>query len=170
LAGSKRFQASSTAQSRLAAAPRPQKAAARGRSALALRRAPPERSVGLGGYDRGLITPAVCAELPAPARAAGQPGHGEPAKRQRDALVAGSDGTEARWAGSGRCGGFAQSCGRRRSPDRSRPDLRSLHQQGSCGQFPCVSVHTDRSTRWLSLPRALARGGGRNYSKKYIRP
>ena len=36
---------------------------------------------------------------------------------------------------SGRSGGFAQSRGRGRSFDRGRPDLRSRHQQGSCGPF-----------------------------------
>ena len=48
------------------------------------------------------------------------------AERRR---VAGSADAEARWAASGRSGGFAQRCGRGRSFDRGRPDLRSRHQQ-----------------------------------------
>ena len=86
-----------------------------------------------------LLTAARCADLPPRARESGQTGRGGRATTVRRAPLAGSDDAEARWAASGRSGGFAQSCGRRRSFDRGGPDPCSLHQQGSCGRFPCVS-------------------------------
>ena len=50
----------------------------------------------------------------------------------------GSDDTEERRAASRRCGGFAQGCGWHRSLDEACSDLRSRHQQGSCGRFACA--------------------------------
>jgi hypothetical protein len=50
----------------------------------------------------------------------------------------GSDDAEERRAASRRCGGFAQGCGWHRSLDEACSDLRSRHQQGSCGRFACA--------------------------------
>jgi hypothetical protein len=99
---------------------------------------PSERSAWLDGRVRVLLTPARCADLPPPAREAGQHWRRRRAKSTQNARLAGSDGAEARWAAGGRCGGFAQSCGRCRSFDRGRPDLCSRHPQGSCGRFERV--------------------------------
>jgi hypothetical protein len=94
----------------------------------------PEGSAWLGHYARVLLTPARCADVPPLARASGQPGRGERARRPQIAPLAGSDDAEARRAASRRCGGFAQSCGRRRSFDTGRSDPCARHQQGSCGR------------------------------------
>ena len=94
----------------------------------------PERPVWLGDYDRVLLTPAICADVPPPARASGQPDAGERAKSRQIAPLASSDDAEARCAASRRCGGFAQSCGRRRSFDQGRSDPCARHQHGSCGR------------------------------------
>jgi hypothetical protein len=48
----------------------------------------PERSAWLGSYDRVLLTPARCADLPPTARAAGQTGRGERANERRNAPAA----------------------------------------------------------------------------------
>ena len=100
----------------------------------------PEVSVCLGSYDRVLLRPSRCADLPTPTRAAGQHWPRRASGDGQHAPLAGSDDAEARWAASGRCGGFAQSCGRRWSSDRGRSDLCWRHQQGSCGPVSCVSV------------------------------
>ena len=110
---------------------------------------PSECSAWPGNYARVLLTPARCADMPLPAREAGR--H-RPRRRGRTlffAPVAGSDDAEARWAASGRCGGFAQSCGRRRPFDRARPDLCSRHHHGSCGRSFVRLVHA------LAMPRPM---------------
>jgi hypothetical protein len=69
------------------------------------------------------------------------------------APLAGSDDAETRWAASGGCGGFAQSCGRRRSFDRRRSDSCLRHPQGSGGRFARVRVRQMRhSLRGLAQP------------------
>jgi hypothetical protein len=77
----------------------------------------PERSAWVGSYVRVLLTPARCADLPPAARETGQRGRAGGAERRTRAPVAGSDAAERRRAASPRRGGFAQSCGRRRSFD-----------------------------------------------------
>ena len=104
---------------------------------------------------------ARCADLPPRARESGQTGRGGRANTVRRAPLAGSDDAEARWAASGRSGGFAQSCGRRRSFDRGGPDPCSLHQQGSCGRFPCVSGR-DPSAYLAVVRRGLAHSTSRS--------
>ena len=116
---------------------------------------PSERSAWLDGRVRVLLTPARCADLPRPAREAGQHWQRRRAKSTQNARLAGSDGAEARWAAGGRCGGFAQSCGRCRSFDRGRSDLCSRHPQGSCGRFERVlsalsRIPLDLGTRGLA--------------------
>jgi hypothetical protein len=108
---------------------------------------PPEGSAWLGHYNRMLLTPARCAELPPAARGSGRPGRGERAEARHNAPLVGSDDAEGRGAAGRRCCDFAQSCGRRRSFDRGRPDLCSLHQQGSYGRFCCVFVRDDAFCR-----------------------
>jgi hypothetical protein len=104
----------------------------------------PEVSVCLGSYDRVLLRPSRCADLPTPTRAAGQHWPRRASGDGQHAPLAGSDDAEARWAASGRCGGFAQSCGRRWSSDRGRSDLCWRHQQGSCGPVSRVSVRASQ--------------------------
>ena len=94
----------------------------------------PEGYARLGSYDRGLLTPARCADVPPPAREAGHTARGERAKTLNSAPLAGSDDAEARCAASRRRRGFAQGCGWRWSFDRGRSDPCSRHQQGSCGR------------------------------------
>jgi hypothetical protein len=112
----------------------------------------PAGSVWLGGYDRGLLTPARCADVPPPESEAGQPARGERANTLESAPLAGSDDTVGGRAASRRCHGFAQSCGWRWSFDRGRSDPCSRHQQGSCGRYACVSVR--------ELPQKGLRPGG----------
>ena len=91
----------------------------------------PERSAWLDGYARDLL--ARSADMAPSARGAGQHwSRRGAAKRFSRAPVAGSDDAEARCAARRRCGGFAQSCGRRRFLDRGRSDLCARHQHGSC--------------------------------------
>jgi hypothetical protein len=98
----------------------------------------PERSAWLDHYPRDLLAPARCADLPPAARAGGQHWPRRRAGSSQNAVLAGSDGAEAHRPVSGRRGGFAQSCGRRRSFDRGRPDPCSRHHQGRCGRFARV--------------------------------
>ena len=93
-----------------------------------------ERSAWLHHYARDLLTPARCAELPPAAREAGQHWPRRRSFPSKSAALAGSDDAEARCAASRRCGGFAQSCGQRRSFDTARSDPCARHQQGSCGR------------------------------------
>jgi hypothetical protein len=108
----------------------------------------PERSAWLDHHPRDLLAPARCADLPPAARAGGQHWPRRRSGSSQNAVLAGSDGAEAHRPVSGRRGGFAQSCGRRRSFDRYRPDPCSRHHQGRCGRFarvmsanPCHSEH-----------------------------
>ena len=71
---------------------------------------PFERFAWLGCYDRDLLAPARCADLPPVAREAGQHWPRRRSFGNWHVLLAGSGGTEARCAASGRCRGFAQSC------------------------------------------------------------
>jgi hypothetical protein len=142
---------------------------------------PSECSAWPGNYARVLLTPARCADMPLPAREAGR--H-RPRRRGRTlffAPVAGSDDAEARWAASGRCGGFAQSCGRRRPFDRARPDLCSRHHHGSCGRSFVRLVHVDATSECRSnglarchFTRAIGKTSQQAprilYAKFYARP
>jgi hypothetical protein len=108
----------------------------------------PERSAWLDHHPRNLLAPARCADLPPAARAGGQHWPRRRSGSSQNAVLAGSDGAEAHRPVSGRCGGFAQSCERRRSFDRGRPDPCPRHHQGRCGRFarvmsanPCHSEH-----------------------------
>ena len=94
-----------------------------------------ERAAWLGSYVWVLLASARCANLP--------PQRGRPANLDAESVpimdgahiapVAGSDDAEGRRAASRRCGGVAQSCGRRRSFDPGISDPCARHQQGSCG-------------------------------------
>ena len=100
----------------------------------------PGRSAWFGHYVWALLTSARRAEMPPSAREAGPSWPRNACQTSRRAPVAGSDDAEGGRAASGRCGGFAQSCGRCRSFDRGRSDLCWRHQQGSCGPVSYVSV------------------------------
>ena len=116
----------------------------------------PGRAAWLEHYRRNLLAPARRADLPPAARAGGQHWPRRPAESSETALLAGSDDAVARCAASGRCGGFAQSCGRRRPFDRARPDLRSRHHHGSCGRSFVRLVHVDATFRMpIKWPRPM---------------
>ena len=124
----------------------------------------PELPAWLGRYARVLLLSARRATLPPAARAFGQPGRGERARRPQIAPLAGSDDAEARRcahrAASRRCGGFAQSRGRRRSFDTGRSDPCARHQQGSCGRRFVrrvrVSAEKTKSSVFLRLAHSAA--------------
>ena len=118
----------------------------------------PERSAWLGHSDRVLLTPARCADVPPLARASGQPGRGERARRPQKAPLAGSDDAEARRAAGRRCGGFAQSRGRRRSFDTVRSDPCARHQQGSCGRRFVRQVRLSQAASRLAHPPSTKKG------------
>ena len=71
----------------------------------------PERAVWLGGCVWVLLAPARGAKLPPTAREAGQHWPRRASGDGRQTVEMSSDGAEAHRAASGRCGGFAQSCG-----------------------------------------------------------
>ena len=115
--------------------PGSRKAAAHGRSALALLSAPlrglclarrPRSGASCTGQKR---RPATVSEDRRPARAT------ERLPVRSECASAGSDDAEARWAASGRRGGLAQSCSWYRTVDRGRSDLCWPHLQRSCGRF-----------------------------------
>jgi hypothetical protein len=76
--------------------------------------------------------------MPPPAREAGQHWPRRRATGHEQRPLAGSADAQARCTASGRCGGFAQSCGWRLTSDRRRSDLCSRHHQGSCGRLERV--------------------------------
>jgi hypothetical protein len=65
-----------------------------------------------------LLAPARSAGLPPAAREAGQHWLRRRAKSSRTTAVAGSADAEARWAASGRSGGFALIRGAQKRPDQ----------------------------------------------------
>ena len=131
---------------------RSQKAAAHGRGALAPPRTSPRalcmaRSLYSGPSDSSQMRrAATCSEGDRLALAA------ESLRGCSKACLAGSDDAEARWAASGRRGGFAQGCRRRRSFDQRRSDLCSRHPHGSCGRFARVlsTIRIPSESRSLS--------------------
>jgi hypothetical protein len=131
---------------------RSQKAAAHGRGALAPPRTSPRalcmaRSLYSGPSDSSQMRrAATCSEGDRLALAA------ESLRGCSKACLAGSDDAEARWAASGRRGGFAQGCRRRRSFDQRRSDLCSRHPHGSCGRFARVlsAIRIPSESRSLS--------------------
>jgi hypothetical protein len=103
----------------------------------------PERSSCLDRYGRAPLGSSRCADLPPPTRAASQRDRREGSKSCPDALAGSAhDDAAGRTVGPRAydVGGFAQSCGPRRSFDRGRSDLCSRHQQASCGRFARVSA------------------------------
>ena len=105
---------------------------------------PPEGSAWLGHYNRMLLTPARCAELPPAARGSGRPEslpkrattrRWSAVMTPRDAGLRADDAVTSHRAADGAVPSIARIIG--------RPDLCSLHQQGSYGRFCCVFVRDD---------------------------
>ena len=112
----------------------------------------PGRSTWLDRYVLALLTSAGRAELPPPAREAGPSWPRRACQTSKRSPVAGSDDAEGGRAASGRCGGFAQSCGRCRFFDRGRSNRCWRHQQASCGRLYCVNQQeaSPTSTPWIN--------------------
>ena len=112
----------------------------------------PGRSTWLDRYVLALLTSAGRAELPPPAREAGPSWPRRACQTSKRSPVAGSDDAEGGRAASGRCGGFAQSCGRCRFFDRGRSNRCWRHQQASCGRLYCVQNKeaSPTSTPWIN--------------------